>query len=69
MNLDEQALYKHYNIFHKEFLNKTIDFDKAYQVTFLQEPQYKKLDLEESFWISRIKAEINISRTFLPKIK
>ena len=68
-NLDEQALYKHYNIFHKEFLNKTIDFDKAYQVTFLQEPQYKKLDLEESFWISRIKAEINISRTFLPKIK
>ena len=67
-NQDEQALYKHYNTFHQD-INKTTNIDEAYQVTFLQEPRYGALDLEESFWISRTNAEINISKTFLPKIK
>ena len=68
-NKDEAALYKHYSNFHKEKLKDQLEIEKAYEVTFLEQPRYDQLDIKESCWITRTKAEINISRTFLPKVK
>ena len=67
-NKDEQALYKHFEKSHKDKLDNKINMDEAYHLVFLEEPKYFKLDIEESNWISKTKAEINITRTFLPKI-
>ena len=68
-NNDEQALYKHFVNFHKDQLNKNMGIEDAYTVKFLEQPRYDKLDIQENYWIGKLKAEINISRTFLPKIK
>ena len=67
-NGDEQALYKHYIKFHKNEL-QNLEISDAFEVLFITQPNYEKLDTEESYWISKIKADINISRTILPKFK
>ena len=66
---DEQALYGHFVNFHRDKLKKNFGLEDAYTVKFLEQPRYDKLDIQENYWIGKIKAEINISRTFLPKIK
>ena len=47
-----------------DFVRMYIIYDKLY-VIFLQEPRYyNNLDISESKWIKKLKATININRTF-----
>ena len=67
---DEQALFNHYVNHHQEHLTaERIPLNEAYSVVFLEEPRMEILDVRESFWITKLDAKINISKTFLPKIK
>ena len=67
---DDQALFHHFN---KEHLNiilqKRLKIWDAYQVIFLEKTTKHRLDSAESFWIDKLKATINIQRTFLPNYK
>ena len=64
---DEQALFVHFYKNHSP--RKNIKISEAYKVWFLEKPSYHRLDAAESFWITKLKASINIRKTFLPKIK
>ena len=69
---DEQALFNHYVRYHREHLGDNlgkIQFSDAFSVIFVEEPPMTELDVRENFWISKLDATINISKTFLPKIK
>ena len=66
-NNDEQALYRHFISKHPD--KGEIPLQEAYEVVFLTQPQRKELDTEESFWITKLHAEINVNKTFLPKFK
>ena len=68
-NKDEQALFKHYLNFHKSDISNNLVLANAFNVLFLSQPNYHRLDIEESFWISKTGADINIQRTILPKVK
>ena len=65
---DEQSLFAHYI---KEHPNNiiTLQFSEAFKVFFLEKPILEKLDLSESFWITKLNAKMNLMKTFLPKIK
>ena len=65
---DEQALFHHYSSKHPDELNLRL-FSEAYRVFFIEKSFPEKLDLSESFWITKLNAKINIMNTFLPKIK
>ena len=67
-NTDEKALFTHYAKYHPAEL-EIIGFANAYKVFFLEKPNLYKLDAAESFWITKLKASINIMKTFLPKVK
>ena len=64
---DDQALYRHFTKKHPE-RGATLLVD-AYEVVFVTQPQKTELDIEESFWITKLHAEINVNKTFLPKLK
>ena len=65
---DKAALLKHYAKDHT-FDPKT-ELAKAYTVTFVEQAKdFKNLDILESRWISKLKANINICKTILPKYK
>ena len=67
---EKKALIIHYTKFHrKELLINKIQLSEAYKVTFLEQSNKIKLDIAENFWITRLKAKINISRTSLPFYK
>ena len=67
---EKKALIIHYAKFHrKELLINKIQLSQAYKVTFLEQSNKIKLDIAENFWITRLKAKINISRTSLPFYK
>ena len=57
-NSNEQCLFAHYI---KEHPNKvrTLQFSDAFKVFFLENPIFEKLDLSESFWITKLNATIN----------
>ena len=38
-------------------------FDDAYEVVFLEEPDFKNLDYKENFWINKLKSNINLAKT------
>ena len=59
---DETALFIHYYFKHKNDLQR-INFDEAYQVVFLEEPDFKNLDYKENFWINKLKSDINLAKT------
>ena len=65
---DEKALFLHYAKHHPDEIQKR-DFSETFWVFFLESPNFYQLDVAESFWISKLNADINIMKTFLPKIK
>ena len=65
---DEQSLYVHYSQKHHDKV-KDLQLHQAYDVIFIESPSKEKLDLAESYWIGKLEAGINISRTCLPKIR
>ena len=64
---DDQALFLHFLKKHKS--DKFIKISDAYKVWFVEKPSREKLDSAESFWITKLKATINIKKTFLPRLK
>ena len=42
---------------------------KAYEVMFVEKKEGTALNTAENFWISKLNAKINISRTYLPYYK
>ena len=65
---DEQALATHYAKNHNHLLGKSVkDLADAYKVVFLEGTRPERLDVAEGFWISKLRAEINISRSIVPK--
>ena len=66
---DKQALFIHYTKFHKNVIVKELNLSEAYEVFFIEKPNYEKLDLQENYWIGKLNAKINICKTFLPKYK
>ena len=66
---DKQALFIHYKKFHKNILENGLSLSDAYNVFFIEKPNYDKLDLQENYWIGKFNAKINIAKTFLPKYK
>ena len=71
-NSDKCALFLHYAKHHEEILWRKrtgMDLSKAYEVIFMERATGGRLNTAESFWITNLKANININKTFLPKIK
>ena len=66
---DEAALYKHYKQHHTEVPLSELDITDAFGVIFLEQPQFKMLDIKESYWISKLMASINVAATILPKYR
>ena len=60
---DDSALFAHYVKAHNVGLN-TLALSDAYRVTFLDNPMVAFLDVAETFWINKLKAKINIMKTF-----
>lgn len=70
INKDEKALYIHYRKKHRNFIEESnLQLQDAFKITFLESPPASKLDSSESDWISKLNAQINIAKTFLPKIR
>ena len=66
---DKQALFIHYKKYHKNILENGLQLSDAYNVFFIEKPNYDKLDIQENYWIGKFNAKINIAKTFLPKYK
>ena len=67
---EKKSLIIHYAKFHRnELIIKKLKLPEAYKVTFLEQSHKTKLDISENFWITKLKAKINISRTVLPFYK
>ena len=66
---DEKALFHHFREHHRVKLGKDLKLSDAYQLIFLEEPDYNKLDIQESYWIDKLNAKINIAKTILPRYK
>jgi hypothetical protein len=66
---DDQALAVHYKKYHPEVDLQGLELWNAYRVIFLERPSLENLDLAETMWIGRLKAKINITKTFLPTHK
>ena len=50
---DENVLYRHYYFMHKNNLRR-LNFDDAYEVTFLEEPGFKTLNYKDHFWTNKL---------------
>ena len=69
-NKDEQALYTHYAKFHQDVLKKSnLQLPDAYKIICVEQSRKEKLDTAENFWITKLRAKIYISKTFLPYFK
>jgi hypothetical protein len=68
---DRCALFLHYMKCHKDAIwnGDGMDIWEAFEVVFVERTTGARLDTAESFWISKLKARINVCGTFLPKIK
>ena len=64
---DKYALFLHYKKKHSNLLSRNMMLSEAYEVIFIEKPNFNNLDTRENFWIRRTNAAINLSRTFLPK--
>lgn len=70
---DGYALYLHYKTQHRGIMDKIerngMEMWRAYEVMFVERKEGTALNTAENFWISKLKAKINISRTYLPYYK
>ena len=66
---EQNALFLHYQLNHRNIATQTLNLSEAYEVVFLEKPHPSKLDIRESWWISFLKANININKTCLPKYR
>ena len=67
---DDQALFNHYNKKHQNSIkNKKLKIWNAFHIIYLEKPPKHRLDIAENFWIDKLKATINIQKTFLPSYK
>ena len=66
---DNNALFDHYQNFHKNLITKNLQLWNAYHITFVERPRRLELDVSENFWIEKTAAEINKAKTLLPKFK
>ena len=67
---DDQALYMHYRIHHRNHLQKSaFALWDAFRVIFIEKPPIYLLDSKEDYWISKVNAGINIKNTILPRFK
>ena len=65
---DRYALFLHYKKNHSNLLSlNSMKLSDAYEVVFIEKPNFTILDTRENFWIRKLNASINLSRTFLPK--
>ena len=65
---DRAALKIHYAKNHPDTVG--LDLADAFTVTFVDKPNKPEhLDILESSWISRLRANININKTLLPKYR
>lgn len=65
---DKNALFLHCKKHHKG--SEKSDWKQLadyYEISFVEKSRKERLDVAESWWISKLKAGINISRTVLPK--
>ena len=46
-----------------------LELSEAFGVVFVEQPNKNDLNLRENYWISLLNAQINIQKTYLPKIK
>ena len=66
---DEQALFYHFIKKHNNIITNNLKLTNAYEIIFLEKPQYTDLDIRENFWIGKLKSRINIARTIAPKYR
>ena len=66
---EDHALLYHYATNHNKEFQVHKELAKSYTIIFVERTSKNKLDTAESFWISKLKSEINIARTFLPYCK
>ena len=66
---DQNALFMHYKKRHSCKLQNELLLSDAYQVIFVEKTKANNLNIRENHWISKLDANINISRTYLPKHK
>ena len=64
---EQNALFLHYRNKHRDIMCETLELSDAYAVIFVESPKPAQLDLRENFWINKLKATINITKTCLPK--
>ena len=64
---DDQALYMHYRIHHRNHLQKSaFALWDAFRVIFIEKPPIYLLDSKEDYWISKVNAGINIKNGVAP---
>ena len=71
---DGCALYLHYAKFHKDAIwngkdRSGMEISDAYDVVFVKKVTGSSLNTAESFWITKLRAKININKTYLPIVK
>ena len=66
---DQNALFIHYRRYHPDKLHTNLLLSEAYRVIFIEKTAASKLDIRENYWIGKLDAKINISKTYLPKYK
>ena len=66
---DQNALFMHYQKNHPDKVHKNLMLYEAFQVIFIEKTKAALLDVRENYWISKLDASINISKTYLPKYK
>ena len=60
---EESALLKYYYINHKNKLENL-----AYNIIFIEKPNFRSLDYKKCPWIKNLEAKINLSRTMYSDI-
>ena len=66
---DQNALFMHYTKKHPKKVHKNLLLSEAFQVVFIEKTKASQLDVRENYWISKLDASINVSRTYMRKYK
>ena len=67
---DENAFLLHFQKRHPGItINPRSKLEDLYKVVFLEQSKKENLDVAEGYWISQLKAGINIAATTIPKFK
>nr|CAB3263302.1 uncharacterized protein LOC108950347 [Phallusia mammillata] len=68
-NNDRAALLRHYAENHSAILKRKPHIHLCFFVVFVQMPSPNLLDIFEDKWLNKIKAEINIQKMILPRVR